>query len=316
LVARGRRRWGRDVGRFAALPEQQEAGVERCTDRATRKNSKRHPGSQSRERGLTWTSLAGMISTIAKTGVPAAVASASVSRRCTQNGEYPVPRRRSTALRRQHLHRLQSLRVGLRRSQRYAADTRGSAASAPNDSTIHRNIIKLYNRRMLACLFREAAVHALSHPACALGVLPALHKDPRRASELDRRGMHRLPLLHDHLSLHCPFQWQVTTAGDKCELCSTRWRRLKPGCTTSVHRRVILSRTVLLEEANTIKKIRQVLPGTRTRSTTATQSIYLSRVAFGKLDCLNWDDRCRQDSALAEALSYFALPALYMSLCR
>jgi len=147
-----------------------------------------------------------LISTIAKTGVPLRLPSASVLRRCTQRRRISRSQRpRSDCSTTPAFASVASLRVGLRRSQRYAADTRGDALhQGANDlqRSHPQHYQALQTGGWLACLFREAAVHALSRSRLRAGCpFQALHKIRDGHRELDRRGMHRLPLLHDHLSL-------------------------------------------------------------------------------------------------------------------
>jgi hypothetical protein len=117
------------------------------------------------------------------------------------------------------------------------------------------------------------------------------------------------------------FQWQgYNPRVTKCELCSTRLEKgLRPGCTNVCPTGAVIfgPRTVLLEEAK--QRIKKT-PGKYYQERVygefdngGTQSIYLSRVAFGKLGLpelgpesvpaktLRWQRRLYQ---------YFALPAL------
>jgi Fe-S-cluster-containing dehydrogenase component len=268
-----------------------------------------------------------LITTIAKTGVPAAVAVA-VGTEPLHAETIPVP---SAAV---GLLYDATICIGCKACVAACAeandtppDTRGDGLhQSPidlNDQT--RNIIKLYKptdgspssfvkRQCMQCL----------DPACAAGCpFQALYKDPETG------------IVHwtadkcigcRYCTITCPyhvprFQWQgYNPRVTKCELCSQRLEKgLKPGCTSVCPTGAVTygPRTVLLTEAK--RRIREN-PGRYYKDKVygetdngGTQSMYLSRVPFEKLELpelgaesvpartLRWQRRLYQ---------YFALPAL------
>ena len=270
-----------------------------------------------------------LISTIAKTGVPAAVAvSIGAPSLHAETENIPVP---SAAV---GLLYDASICIGCKACESACAeandtppDTRGDALhQAPNDlNDLTRNIIKLYKPEdgSPASFVKRQCMHCLD-PACAAGCpFQALHKDPETGivswTAEECIGCR-------YCTITCPyhvprFQWQgYNPRVTKCELCSTRLEKgLRPGCTNVCPTGAVIfgPRTVLLEEAK--QRIKKT-PGKYYQERVygefdngGTQSIYLSRVAFGKLGLpelgpesvpaktLRWQRRLYQ---------YFALPAL------
>ena len=94
-----------------------------------------------------------------------------------------------------------------------------------------RNVIKLYKPEdgSAFSFVKRQCMHCLD-PACAAGCpFQALHKDPESwHRQLDRRKMHRLPLLHDHLSVsHSAVPVDgFQSARDEVRDCAARaWRK-------------------------------------------------------------------------------------------
>ncbi len=177
-------------------------------------------------------------------------------------------------------------------------DTRGdSLHQSPTDlNDLTRNIIKLYkpDDGSPASFVKRQCMHCLD-PACAAGCpFQALHKDKESGivywTEDKCIGCR-------YCTITCPyhvprFQWQgYNPRVTKCELCSTRLERgLKPGCTSVCPTGAVIfgPRTVLLIRGQTPHQ--GTIPAAITRSASTAKRItaernrlYLSRVPFEKL---------------------------------
>jgi len=181
-----------------------------------------------------------LISTIAKTGVPAAVAvSIGAPSLHAETENIRSPARGRTALRTPAFASVAkpasrpAPKPTIRRPIR--AGTR--CIRRPTTSTISPATYQaLQTGGWLACLFREAAVHALSRSRLRgwVSVPGAAQRSRDGHRELDRRGMHRLRYCTITCPYHVPrFQCRVTTAGDQVRVVgSTRLEKgLRPGCT-------------------------------------------------------------------------------------
>jgi len=203
---------------------------------------------------------------------------------------------------------------------------RDSLHQAPYDlNDLTRNVIKVYKPEdgSPGSFVKRQCMHCMD-PACAAGCpFQALHKDPQSgAVQWDEKKCIGCRYCTITCPYHIPrFQWvgynpRVT----KCELCSHRLEKgLKPGCTSVCPTGAVVfgPRTVLLTEAkNRIKKS----PGRYYQNRVygeidngGTQALYLSHVPFEKLGLpelgpesvparsLRWQKRIYQ---------YLALPTL------
>ncbi len=268
-----------------------------------------------------------LITTIAKAGVPAAVA-VTVGAKSLQAENIPVPNAAVGLLYDASLCiGCKACEAACNEANNTPPDTRGDRLhQAPSDlNDVTRNIIKLYKPEdgSPTSFVKRQCMHCFD-PACAAGCpFKALHKDEDNGIVLwdgDKCIGCR------YCTITCPysvprFQWKgFDPVVTKCELCSHRLAKgLKPGCTSvcPVGAVIFGPRTVLLLEA---KRRIKSNPGRyyqdRVYGETdngGTQCLYLSRVPFLKLGLpelgsesvpartLRWQKRIYQ---------YFALPAL------
>ena len=154
-----------------------EAGVERVqVDRAARGKVETHRKESTRKRTDVAITRRELFTTIAKAGVPAAVAITVGTGALQAEDDSRSQCRRWIALRRQHLHRLQSLRGSLRRGERHAAryPRRRTASGALRSERSHpQHHQALQARRRLRFLFCETPVHALPRSRPALPAVPS-----------------------------------------------------------------------------------------------------------------------------------------------
>lgn len=273
-----------------------------------------------------------LITIIAKTGVPAAVA-VSVGVPTATAESVPMPNAAVSLL------YDATICIGCKSCVAACANANDTAPDvrrdglhqAPYDlNDLTRNIIKLYKPTdgSPSSYVKRQCMHCLD-PACAAGCpFQALHKDPETGAV---RWTAEKCIGCRYCTITCPyhiprFQWQgFNPRVTKCELCSHRLEKgLKPGCTSVCPTGAVIfgPRTVLLMEA---KRRIQEKPGRyyqdRVYGETdngGTQSLYLSHVPFEKLGLpelgpesvpaktLRWQKRVYQ---------YLALPAvLYVGL--
>jgi len=268
-----------------------------------------------------------LITSIAKAGVPAAVA-VSVGTQPARAEELPIP---TAAV---GLLYDASLCIGCKacvaacsEANNTAPDTRGDGLhQAPTDLNVFtRNIIKLYKPTdgSSSSYVKRQCMHCLD-PACAAGCpFQALAKE--KESGIVTWTAEKCVGCR-YCTITCPysiprFQWAgYNPVVTKCELCRHRLEKgLRPGCTSVCPTGAVIfgPRTVLLEEA---KRRIKASPGRYYQERVygesdngGTQSLYLSHVPFQKLGLpelgvesvpaktLRWQRRFYQ---------YFALPAI------
>jgi Fe-S-cluster-containing dehydrogenase component len=274
-----------------------------------------------------------LISSIAKTGVPAAIAVSMGSEplhaeSASSSSAVPLP---SAAVGLLYDATIcigcKACVAGCAEANGTAPDTRGDGLhQAPTDLNEQtRNIIKLYKPSdgSPASFVKRQCMQCLD-PACAAGCpFQALHKDPETGIVTWTANK---CIGCRYCTITCPyhvprFQWQgYNPIVTKCELCSTRLENgLKPGCTTVCPTGAVIygPRTVLLTEAkrrireNPRRYYQNKVYGETDNG--GTQALYLSRVPFEDLGLpelgkesipertLRWQKRLYQ---------YFALPAL------
>ena len=149
-----------------------------------------------------------LITTIAKAGVPAAVAitiGAGTLHAETENIPFPTPPSDYSMTPASASVAKPAWRLVPKPTTPRPIPAVTRLHQAPSDlNDLTRNIIKLYKPEdgSPSSFVKRQCMHCLD-PACAAGCpFQALHKDPEIGHrELDGRGMHRLPLLHHHLSL-------------------------------------------------------------------------------------------------------------------
>jgi len=269
-----------------------------------------------------------LITSIAKAGVPAAVAVTAGATPALADEHIPVP---SAAV---GLLYDATICIGCKACVAACAaandtppDTRGDDLhQAPSDlNELTRNIIKLYKPTdgSPSSFVKRQCMHCLD-PACAAGCpFQALSKDPETGVV---SWTAEKCIGCRYCTITCPyhiprFQWQgFNPRVTKCELCRHRLAQgLKPGCTSVCPTGAVIfgPRTVLLLEAK--KRIREH-PGRYYQDRVygeadngGTQSLYLSHVPFEKLGL----PELGQESVPARTLRwqrrfyhYFALPAV------
>jgi Fe-S-cluster-containing dehydrogenase component len=271
-----------------------------------------------------------LISTIAKAGVPAAVAMTmtTVGAETLRAENIPVPNTPVGLLYDASLCiGCKACEAACNEANNTPPDTRGDELhQAPADLNVFtRNIIKLYKPEdgSPSSFVKRQCMHCFD-PACAAGCpFEALYKDPN-SGIVGWDGVKCIGCRY--CTITCPysvprFQWVgINPLITKCELCSHRLAKgLKPGCTSvcPVGAVIFGPRTVLLLEAK--RRIKNS-PGRyyqdRVYGETdngGTQCLYLSKVPFVKLGL----PELGSESVPARTLrwqkriySYFALPAL------